>query len=267
MNLYLGNAWHAVRRLREKGVGENVRVDVWVCSAGYGLIHADDLIRSYAATFGSGKKDSVAAGVEPDASLPFLQEWWEGLANWEGPGRSRPRCVRDLCKRDRKHPMLVAMSQRYLGVIEPDLLRGWEQMSDPNLLTIISAGTQRLNDLTSRLMPIDGRLRNVVGGSMHELNTRILGRVLERTSVEHLTTPKIRNRLTRWMNDAEPLEVFDRRPMSDEQVVAFIEKQLKRNPEARPTRLLRMLRESNWACEQKRFHRLFNSVEQCYGLW
>ena len=37
---------------------------LWACSAGYGLIRADALVRPYAATFTSGHPDSVPSGAD-----------------------------------------------------------------------------------------------------------------------------------------------------------------------------------------------------------
>jgi hypothetical protein len=53
-----------------------------------------------------------------------------------------------------------------------------------------------------------------------------------------------------------------RQGVTDEDVRAYVRKALRENPEARHTTLLRVYREAGYACEQKRFGRLFKEVEK-----
>jgi hypothetical protein len=49
----------------------------------------------------------------------------------------------------------------------------------------------------------------------------------------------------------------ERRRLSDEEVRRFIREQLAERPTLRQTRVLRLLRESGYSCEQARFKALF----------
>ena len=53
-----------------------------------------------------------------------------------------------------------------------------------------------------------------------------------------------------------------RKAVTDEDVRVFVRNALRANPRARHTALLREYREAGYACEQKRFGRLFKEVEQ-----
>ena len=55
---------------------------------------------------------------------------------------------------------------------------------------------------------------------------------------------------------------YDRKPLTDEEVKRFIRGKLRANPKARHSPLLRSLRESGQACEQKRFKNLFLEVQE-----
>src|SRR5688572_21563408 len=50
-DLYVGPYWATVRSLRETAASARFAIDLWVASAGYGLLHASTAVRPYSATF------------------------------------------------------------------------------------------------------------------------------------------------------------------------------------------------------------------------
>ena len=59
-----------------------------------------------------------------------------------------------------------------------------------------------------------------------------------------------------------PIAQYDREPLDDQQVKKFIRQHLKADSSCRHTPLLRMLRNANKACEQKRFALLYYEVSE-----
>ena len=267
ISLYKGGAWGSIRRLCDDCASKGRPVQIWVCSAGYGLIRATARILPYAATFGLGKPESICLPPGGIGAMEAHRGWWSGLSRWAGPQPGEPRSLEAVARAFPRTPLIVAASDRYLHALEPDLSRAAARLRDVDQLCIISAGTDRLEWLSDHLMPIDGRLRTLVGGTMHELNVRLAWRVLTKCDPSSLCSSKLRQRFMAWMHDTEPLERFDRTPMDDEEVRRFIRQRLRRNPDLRPSPLLRQLRDSGRACEQKRFSVLFNQVQQTYALF
>ncbi|MFN9604450.1 MAG: hypothetical protein ACK6A7_13535, partial [Planctomycetota bacterium] len=76
-DLYAGDHWANVRALKSSYFG----VDVWVCSAGYGLIHFDDRVAPYAATFSRNHPDSVSAHLPEIERLSATRNWWKATAS------------------------------------------------------------------------------------------------------------------------------------------------------------------------------------------
>ncbi|MFO0005240.1 MAG: hypothetical protein ACK559_29355, partial [bacterium] len=62
------------------------------------------------------------------------------------------------------------------------------------------------------------------------------------------------------LNEQPPIQTYNRQQLSDDEVKEFIRKQLRVNPELQHSPLLRLLRDLNMACEQKRFAILYREV-------
>lgn len=161
--------------------------------------------------------------------------------------------------------MLVVASETYLKAIAADLRDAVVELSDPDLLSIVSAGSKTLDGLGEHLVPCDARLQKLVNGARRSLNTRVAGMILS----EARRPPRratLKRRLTRILSQQPDIQRYDRTPMSDREVRQFITSQLRNDRALTHTALLRRLRDSNHACEQKRFASLFRDVkERKYG--
>lgn len=130
------------------------------------------------------------------------------------------------------------------------------------MLSIISAGSRDLDGMAEHLVPCDARLESLVGGARRSLNMRAARQVLSEIGDSQPTLPFLRERFAAWLAQAPDIRTYDRKPMSDDQVLAFIHKSLKREPDLRGTPLLRRLRDQGFACEHSRFMALFRSVRE-----
>lgn len=245
--LYAGEHWDVARRLT--ATTAPTRVELWVCSAGYGLIPATSAIRPYSATFTPGHADSIPDGAEGASA------WWEALCDWGGlaPG---PRSIADLVANDSSSRILLCLSATYLRACADDIARVAERTTRPGQLSIISAGTKITNELEDCLLPADARLQGAVGGTRQALNVRIAEHLLAAGTIGH---DEMAETLAKLLIDQPPLPIYNRRPASDTEVRAFIRGRLKTDPGASHTRLLRDFRDEGRACEQGRFAALFRA--------
>lgn len=256
-DLYAGDHWSVVRGLPKVACSRSIRINIWVCSAGYGLVPATARIKPYSATFSAHKADSViSTGHYTD------QAWWEGLASWRGPDRTAPRSLLELAKRFPKVPLMIAASERYLNAVDEDLRLACDALRTQELLVIFSAGAGNLRALNQNLVPAGAPLKqDVGGGSMHSLNVRLVRHAIETLSYRDLRASSLIDHFSTLLERAPEMPKHDRQPMDDNQVRAFIRSELQRNPKARHSPLLRQLRDSGRACEQKRFAELFQRVK------
>jgi hypothetical protein len=246
LDLYAGEHWDVARRLAQTSPIAT-SVELWVCSAGYGLIPATAPIVPYAATFASGNPDSVPDGAEGAAA------WWDALSEWKGPAGGA-RSFRDLVRSDAKTRVLLVLSAAYLKACRDDIIRAIDRLPDPKQLSIISAGTKIDGQLDGFLLPCDARLQTALGGTRQALNVRVADHLLVAGIVGH---DEMSEALTKLLADQPAVARYERLPASDTEVRAFIRARLRANPRATHTRLLREFRDQNHACEQGRFAGLF----------
>lgn len=245
--LYSGGHWSVVSHLIEEAAESGIDLNLWVFSAGYGLVRFGAALKPYSATFASGHADAV-----PRA--PF--DWWSRLTEWRGPEPGAARSLASLAKTSRASLLLLVLSAPYLRACLPDALAAAEIVTDPDRFAIISAGTKPSGQLASHFLPADGRFQQALGGTLQGLNARI-ARLVVRSDPTTQGFKEIRISLAQQLVALPSSVTHDRKRLSDEDVCAFIADELVVSPLASKSNLLRKLRESGRACEQERFGSLF----------
>jgi hypothetical protein len=258
--LYAGDHWATVRAFESSCFG----IDVWVCSAGYGLIHIEDRVVPYAATFARNHPDSVAAKLPTNDRLGAAQAWWKATASqWNSRFRDRPRSLTDLMATYPHRSLLVVSSETYMRAIVEDLRNGVCCLSDSDQLAIVCAGVRRLDGLDRNLVPCDARMQATLGGARRSLNTRLAAKII-RESQQPLRATTLRKQYQRLLGKQPPIAKYNRQPLSDDEIREFIRKQLESGRSSKHTPMLRLLRESQMACEQKRFAMLHREVVEAF---
>ena len=243
------------RSARDTYAGEMARVAVaaaerdnlrhLICSAGYGLIDASTRIAGYSATFNAPHADEVTgAPKQPTAR----RDWWKTLR------RSLSVGAPSLDSLGREGPILLAASPNYLDAMHDELVAGVASGA-----TVIVVTSRRIRgQLADVLVPVTGRISGVLGGSMMSINLRVAARIMDELPEGRLNVENAREVVARLTADAPVAKKFDRRPLSDDEVVDFILRQLGDDRSLSHSRLLRLLRSSGFACEQARFKSLYS---------
>lgn len=243
LDLYAGEHWSMARRLADEP-HTVAAVELWVCSAGYGLIPANTPIVPYSATFAPGNPDTVPGPAT---------DWWTALGDWGGPAKG-PRRLVDLAAADPSARYLLVLSAAYLRACHNDVCQAADKLNGSGGLSVISAGTKRDPDLAGVLLPADARLQAVLGGTLQALNIRAAEHLLSAGLVDH---DDMADSLRRLLAEQPPPRRFNRRRVSDAEIRSFIRDRRRDEPTATHTRLLREVRAADYACEQARFAALF----------
>jgi hypothetical protein len=255
--LYMGDHWAVAHGIPNRIAGTGLDVRLWVCSAGYGLIHSRSLVKSYQATFAPGTEDYVAAGVADHSA--GIRNWWRGVCKMRlVDTRPAPRTLAQLGAAHPRTPMLVALSLDYLDAVAEDLQQVLRHQFFQEFLSIVSCGTlAQRSAWAQNLLPCNGHMAGTLGGTLTSINVRVARYLLESLdggapSVDRMTT------LARSIpRSATATRTGEAR--TDDQVLAFIRACLRRTPTPSRTKLLREYRDSGKACEQQRFAELYRA--------
>jgi hypothetical protein len=253
IDLYGGEHWQVARGLPAV-VGDSARL--WVCSAGYGLVAANTRLNPYAATFSPGDADSVGG------TTGQIRDWWRRLTDWAGPEIGQPRSFVDLARRDPTASVVAVLSDAYIRACSDDLRDAADQLDDRDRFAVIGPAT-RSDHVDDLLVPVYGRLRPLVGGSLQALHARVTAYLLGSAMAQQaiISRSSLRD-AAQLAADIAPVDSSRRSGgtrLSDQEVRTFIRAELAAAA-ASATVLLRRLRESGRSCEQSRFKHLFAEI-------
>ena len=254
-DLYSGDHWVAVKGFNSA----KFDIKTWITSAGYGLLELDDRIAPYAATFSKANSDSIFNKVSMEEQIDASRLWWRQLTSWRMTSHSRS--LKSLARSRSSEPFLVVASDKYLRAIGDDLAGAAKELDNSNLLSILSAGCKTLPGLNENLLPCDARLQHVVGGALRSVNTRVASHLIS-TSSSLPNFSKLKARLTKLMKDLPDLPVYDRSPVTDDDVLKYLLTELRKDSSKAHTPLLRKFRDGGRACEQSRFRGLYKQVKK-----
>jgi hypothetical protein len=260
-SLYAGDHWQIAAGLPAAAAACGVKAGLWVLSAGYGLIAGSARVAPYSATFSVGHADEVLSRFK-DHNPSAIRDWWASLSRWPGPQPNDPRTITDLVIRNPRTPIVVIASPKYLAAIQDDLLTARSVLADPATLIVVSAGARGRGPLAESMIACSARLQAALGGALMSLNARVARCIIEKGPTYPWTLAGFQRLLEALPMDEAAGRSPARKAVTDEEVRVFVRNALNANPRARHTSLLREYRETGYACEQKRFGRLFKEVEQ-----
>jgi hypothetical protein len=250
-SLYTGAAWQVAQRLSHRV--EEQGGEVFVVSAGFGLVRLDAPLVSYDATFTLGQKSSVIPGKPRIDERPL---WWQTVADWAGPEANRPRTVTSLVRSAPDASFLVVLSEPYLRALQPDLEAARSAVAGGSLAVL----GPHLNSLVDLLLPFSVRLQGRVGGPRSTLGLCLAAQLLDSLDPSDWSVSGFRQTLGRWVEALPASRSAPRTRLNDTAVRDFIREELDKTPGASTGSLLGRLRRSGRACGQERFERLFSEL-------
>jgi hypothetical protein len=244
--LYLGDHWRSACEAYRLAKQYSNRSELWVISAGYGLIPSSKLIKPYSATFASGSADSVWRGPADGDRKSRLQNWWRALPH--------DATLVDLLQRD--GTIVVAAGAPYLAALSDDLATAVDNDRTGDRISVVSAGTRG----NGSLLPVSGNFRAAVGGTDAALNTRLLALLAAEPRLHRFRRSAMTTALTQFAARQPATQRTEGKAVTDDEVASRIDVIRRRLPAASRTQALRELRRAGIACEQSRFAAIWNAV-------
>ncbi len=262
-SLYAGDHWQIARELTQHATASGWAAQLWICSPGYGLVRPEALLHPYSANYSERHADSILTGCELNR-VSALRQWWKSLSRWTGPETGQPRSVEALAQSYVNVPILVVVSKAVIDVLEPDLLADIKQLGQNTELLVVSGGSVATGPLGTHILPCDARLQSALGGARMSLNVRTARFLLE-TCPDETLSRSWAQRLSDRLSRTAPVVRYERVALTDDEVTSFILRGLRSNPSVSWSGLLRLLRDSGYRCEQKRFAGIFRHVISAQG--
>ncbi len=259
--LYAGTGWNCTSRAQNL---LDHTCELWIASAGFGLVAGDERLPAYEATF-AAQNNRVA-----DRLLGFKSPstahaaWWAAIN--EARGKTPTPLQTTFSGYER---VIVALSAPYMTALRSDLELLAETLG-PDALWLVAVGAQPQTlspSLRECVVPLTSDIEGLVAGARITLNMRALIWWLEEiVPVAGWNRAAQRREIECQLRGLKPKTTIKKQSLSDAEVVNWIEKQRdamgREWPRGGKTGLLRTLRAGGLACEQSRFSRLYAEVTQ-----
>ena len=255
VDLYSGDSWFVGRKMRDSLNGS---CSLWAISAGFGLVHADDLLISYGATLSTGHPDSVFRPGDRWGPQRANRRWWGSLSDWAGPANGeRQRSIESVASTHPDSAFVVCVGRAYLDAVVDDLAGCLSQLAEPQRLMVFGSGGCPDPRIADSWIQVPAKTRLSVGGSLASLSVRAAKHVLEQGQPMTVTAYSARSAIRTLSKPLDELSPIRRRRLTDDEIVEWIMSAARRTPRLTKTSALRELRDSGLACEQGRFGDLF----------
>ena len=251
--LYKGDHWSVIQSIApSRGA---LTVNVWIASAGYGLISPRSRVVAYAATLAGRHPDTVACSSD-DRRL-----WWTSLTH--SPARVlpvEPRSLRQLASKYSSSPLIIAASPEYIDAMTDDILSAVAKLDTPNLLSVLCRTGGAPTELEPFVVALNASFASVLGGALTSLNARVV-RWLVSFGAAELTRSTVKRYVGQLAERCPARAVPKRTRMNDAEIILLIQREQRTQHRSRSA-LLRVLREKGYGVEQSRFGKIYNEITE-----
>ncbi|MCP4611713.1 MAG: hypothetical protein GY845_23635 [Planctomycetes bacterium] len=267
--LYKGAHWKETLACTKVANERGFAPELWILSAGWGLISSNDNISSYSATFASGK-NSIH-------NLPWPREytirdrsrkWWQEINRKQKNKEVHSLSELPFLFEAEKLCFLMIMSKDYYLAIEPEVIKLISQGIE---VIIVSAGLytdiNRASPLVrDHILPFNDKYTQI-DPYLKQANTSLNARLAKWLIKEHYkelrqglsVLYKVISKIERELPAIKRRKV---RRLTDEEVIEFINENYIPNSSTATKLLKRLRHKEKKSCEQKRFGALFKKYER-----
>lgn len=267
-SLYKGLHWQLVLRCATTPQSAGIETDLWIASAGHALMHAEDRVTSYSATFAKKGPDSIHRLDWPEqcAAKERSRRWWDALCGF-AEQRRKPG-LRSLGQRD---PGLVIfiVPRDYYRAIEHEIL-ALHTEGVPLLVAcggLSRGGTAIHPGLQEAILPLSDRSKQLhpsLDVPNTSLNAAFCSWLLtERLDLLSIPLPEVIGRIRAEYEGLPRIEKPAPRTITDQFVRDYIARHYDAGTSS-ATAMLRRLRRDGFSCEQFRFSRLYKDFERAH---
>lgn len=209
IDLYKGGYWNIVKDLYQ-----NPKVDnVWVLSAGYGIINANREVKPYAIALKDNSFDSIKLNTQNQSNKSYSQ-WWDNIT------KLRKSNLTSIYNTSPDDIFIIYASFEYMKAIYNDIKN---IIYKPNVL-VISPDT-KIKEFTPHILNTNLRLRSFLGGNKMTVSPLTVKHLVENIENIGYTKEKINNYFEKIISEQPPLPPMNpiRKKLSDVDFINLIE--------------------------------------------
>lgn len=249
--LYKGGYWSLIRKI----LTVQSSWKTLIVSAGLGLVQDTDCIPGYEATFSTNQLDSIPSHQEGSSV------WFENIGGI--------RRFKEYFEQQSASLLIVVLSQPYLKAIQSCLQWYIEHFGTEYLIVLSTESTKRaFPELHKSWIVLNEKMVHETGGVVGTLNASVLLWYVSQMIGEPISKASMKEHIALLSEKTASMESLiqkNRTPQTIEQVKQWIsrwvQQSLRKNHSIAKTRALREYRQEGFACEQKKFGRLFAEVK------
>ncbi len=234
---------------------ERIGADLYVISAGLGLVHQKDLIPNYNLTVSQGD-GSIADWLAQKNTASAA--WWHVLNVQLG----KPTPITRLAMKS--EGLILALPSTYLELISSELLMLSDEALEKLYIITSYAGQKKVEErLKKRCLPYDERLDGAKDyqGTRNDFPQRALKHLTTEIDFQNKPIQAVQKQVLRFLDRHNKPTLPQRIKLDDQEIRKLLKKNWARYG-GKGHSLHRFLRdEALVACEQKRFRNLWNEVK------
>ncbi|WP_413727341.1 hypothetical protein [Sodalis sp. RH19] len=255
-DLYKGGHWATAKAIYKK-----YPIDLWVLSAGLGLLHSKDKVVPYQATFATGYQESIPLYSKDYSGKSFHRTWWKEITERSAFKSDHPTSITELMRKKPQEYFIICGSPDYINAIELDIVNGLEYLDVPHKQLLIITSKKINFRLKEYLLKSDNRIAEWLNCNMLMLNIKLAQHVIrDFTSHQRDDLSILSQELSREFNFLPERKVIQGIKRNPDEVKKYIFDLLQQQPGISATKALRAFRDSGNSFEEKRFRTLFQAV-------
>ena len=260
-DLYAGEGWSVVKNTIS-GLNEiEIEIELWIVSAGYGLIRSDSLIESYNATFERADRNYVGTGNKAKDNREFDRIWWSELNEWKGPTKASNRSFASLIKNNPESPIVISLSRKYFSAVSNDLEEAVNSSQKQNQIFLLTSG-ELTKPFENIHIPIHARYTQELGGKPFSINFLTASTIINSYGQHNFSFKDVRQMVAESLETLPDLTPYNRKKLTDNEILEMINLLKKRSISHSFTSLLRLYRDLGYACKDTRFKDLYNKSNE-----
>jgi len=245
-DLYKGIGWRATLNTYNL-FSDHHETELYIASAGYGLIHHDTKISSYDATFTPRTSNSIDKFNKDKVSNI---KWWDSINNFQVNSFSNESYI------------FVILPHNYL-ITTQNFIKKLIEQHGKRVFIFRANQNEALSFMKGYTVEFDLRFNSYQTGTLSSLLARAV-LWLSKEIIEHKIAFEhhlFQEYIEKNMKNYSLYKMPKREQLSEEKLIQKIEDMIANDGIKSASKGLKALRESGIACEQKRFGSLFKKVK------